>query len=671
MQNHSMSVLSEQEWILTNGLGGYALSFGDMINKRKYNGLLIASTNLMRRTHILASIEEKLESRTNFFYLDASHYPNCIYPNGYKHIVKSWLRPYPCTIYSSVPAHENYMVCKEVFMLEKQNGVVVQYTNLGKKGFSLILRPKFTMRDHHLVNPPGLWDYTPLERDVATSSFKVKRPDIDVSAYGYIEKGSVIDDTVIFRSVYYPTEATRGYDSMEDLISPVRITMDIEPGQSSWVLVSSAPITEPIQAAERAIKKYRALTLPSDHPAKNTPLSVTKDVLSNRTQFEMAGYLSTLEMAATDFIAEEDIIAGYPWFGAWARDSMISMSGLKCLPEGKALALKILKKYGSHLNGGLLPNTFGEGGAGANYDSVDAPLWYILRCFEYAPQDKVLFANCCHIILHYLFENTHPFFVADDGLVEIRPGDHALTWMDAKIYNTPVTPRWGKPVEINALWYNALCAVRKMASDMKVRELTTATFKYSTEMLDTLINTVEKSLQKFVGADFLADRIEGDTPIWEIRPNAVIGLSLPFDFVKKDVLKQVWKTAKEKLLTPQGLRSLDPAHPAFKQKYIGNQKQRDMAYHQGTVWSFLMLPFVLLTIKACKDEMSETDLVKEISGYIWGLRNSFLKGEMASVAEVWDGVDAFFPKGCPAQAWSVFALLEIEQLLAQHRSVGK
>lgn len=672
MQDSTIQILSDREWILTNGFGGYALGFGNMTNKRKYNGLLISSFGQCERVHTLATIEEKLEGQSNFFYLDANHYLNCIYPNGYKHIVKTWMRPYPCILYTSIPQREDYLVMKEIFFFERENAVAIKYTNVGKKKIMMTLRPKFTLRDHHRLNTPGTWNGASLKTEVRGNSFSTCRSDNGYCGYGYTEGGDIVEETVLYNSVYYPVEANRGYDAVEDMISPVRIRFEVLPEHGHYVVFSSTPLKDPIEGAHEAEKRYKKLPLPADHPEKMSPMIVLNNPQERWVQFDQKAYMKILELAARDFLIEgDDVVAGYPWFGAWGRDTMISLSGLKYLSKGSFQAIRILRKYGSKLNHGLLPNTFGEGGRGLNYDSVDAPLWYVLRSYEFAPKDKALFKNVSHIVLNYLFDSSHPFYVADDGLIEIRRDSGALTWMDAKVYNTPVTPRYGKPVEINALWFNALCALKEMAHQAGTDVIHSGKYKMTADELEVLIERVRGSMEKFVGKEFLADRIENGEPIWELRPNAIIALSLPFDFANAMTMRKNWEIAREKLLTPYGLRSLDVGNPAFKQKYIGNQKQRDLSYHQGTVWTFLLLPFAKLAFKALGEDMFHDELIKEVSNYVWIYRDGFMKGDMASAAEVWDGVDPYFPKGCPAQAWSVFALLEIEHLLAESGGISK
>jgi predicted glycogen debranching enzyme len=665
-----LRVLSDREWILTNGLGGYALGFGSLINKRKYNGLLVAAAEQQRRIHMLASIEEKVEGGGNIFFLDSNHYSNCIHPNGYAHIVGSWLRPAPAVLYSSVPACEDNLLLKEIFFCPGRNAVVVVYTNRGTRQLDLTLRPKFTLRDHHAVNTPGTWDRVAVEHKVTNSSFFLRRSDNGYQAYGYAPGGEIWEDFVIYRSVYYPMESMRGYEATEDLVAPFRVNFRLRPGRSATLLISDRALELPRKEARRAVRWYTSHPLPAGHPRRVQSDAILKDQeAGNNPLFKMDEYLRILQFAARDFIVGDDIIAGYPWFGAWGRDTMIAMGGLRYLPDGRELAVRVLTKYAGHLQHGLLPNTFGEGGQGLNYDSVDAPLWYVLRCHQFAPRNGELFSAVARILLHYLHDEHHPFFTSGDGLIEIHRGDHALTWMDAKVYGTPITPRWGKPVEINALWYNALRCAVEMAKALGIYELRCSSYACSLEDIERAAKKVKESFQKFVGPDYLADRLENDRPVWEVRPNAVLALSLPYDLVDKEVARRVWVTAKEKLLTPYGLRSLDPGQPAFKQRYVGSQKLRDLAYHQGTTWAFLLLPFARLAWKVLSPEMGREELKKEIVRYIWSLRNGFIKGEMASVAEVWDGADPHLPKGCPAQAWSVLALLEIEHLLMQGEGV--
>ncbi len=657
------------EWILANGLGGYALGYGNLLAERKYNCLLTAALERFERFQVLNSLEEEVEWQGARFNLDSNHYPDCIHPQGYSHIVKTWLRPYPTVLYSSDPISENYLILKEIRLIQKANGVVVSYTNLGDRPVNLTLRPKFSLRDHHHLNHPGSWDQGGFAIQVQDRSFSLTREGTGLTARGWLEFGSAVDNPTIFRNVYYPLESSRGYEAVEDLLSPVGLRFTLAPGQTDRLVVGLDLEEDPFPQADAAQAHYARWPLPTDHPLliKDQP-EWLKLVLENQRLFSETHYLDILTLAAQDFLTEDDMIAGYPWFGPWSRDTLMALDGLDHLKGGKRLAVKILKKYGKAVKGGLLPNVFGEGNYGLNYDAVDSPLWYVLRCYQLAPKDKELFRRCREIVLGFIFTPDPRLAVGDDGLIEIREGDYALTWMDAKIYGRPVTPRWGKPVEINALWYNALCSFLEMAGEQGLAEKNTVSLKphrISLGGLAELAREVRRGLQYFVGDDYLADRLTRVGPVMEVRPNAVVALALPFDWLDQETMARVYAKARAELLTPKGLRSLSPVQPGFKKKYVGATKQRDLAYHQGTVWAWPLWPLAQLYVKVSRDRKTPAEIAKELTGLVWRFRSAFLRNHIASVAEIWDGLDPALPKGCPAQAWSVMALLCIEHLIAR------
>ena len=656
------------EWLLTNGLGGYALGFGNLLAERKYNCLLTAALDRFQRIQVLNSMEEEVEWHGARFNLDTNHYPDCIHPRGYTHIVKTWLRPFPTILYSSDPVSESYLILKEIRLIQGANGVAISYSNLGAAPVNLTLRPKFSLRDHHHLNQPGSWDGGGYSVEVGERSFSLSREGIEGAAQGWLETGSAVDNQSIYRQVYYPFEASRGYDAVEDLLAPAGLRFILAPGATNRLVVGFDLAGDPFALADQAEGYYAKWPLPSDHPRQGDKKPDWLNRFNDQGKvFSQADYLKILDLAARDFLTKDDMIAGYPWFGPWSRDTLMALEGLEHLKGGQRLALRILKKYGRAIKDGLLPNVFGEGNFGLNYDSVDAPLWYVLRCFQMAPADKELLRRCREIVLGFIFNPDSRLALGDDGLIEIRPGDYALTWMDAKVYGRPVTPRWGKPVEINALWYNALCSFLEMARVQGLGEddsVALKSNKISLGGLAELAREVRRGLQYFVGPDYLADRLEGGEQVMEVRPNAVAALSLPFDWLDKETMARVLKTAWEELLTPKGLRSLSPRSPGFKKKYLGTVKQRDLAYHQGTVWAWPLWPLAQLYVKVNQGARSPGEMARELTGLVWRFRSAFLRNHIASVAEIWDGQTPELPKGCPAQAWSVMALLNIEHLIA-------
>ncbi|MDA3838764.1 MAG: hypothetical protein PF574_07265, partial [Candidatus Delongbacteria bacterium] len=275
---------------------------------------------------------------------------------------------------------------------------------------------------------------------------------------------------------------------------------------------------------------------------------------------------------------------------------------------------------------------------------------------------KKLFSYLTEIVANYAFNKLLPFYMDDDGLICIKHGNSALTWMDAKVYNKPVTPRFGKPVEINSLWYNSLKTMQMIAKDLKIKEFKSASIRFDTKELNRIIKNIEKNAEKFVVNGHLADRLENDVPVDEYRPNMLIATSLPFDLWNEEILYNTWKLTEDELLTDYGVRTLSPRNSSFKKKFIGNQIQLDLAYHQGTVWAWLLGPFILTFYKTHKKRLKRAEIRDRMDQYLEKFKLGILKGHISSVAEVWDGDNPHFPKGCPAQAWSVSALIEAENI---------
>ncbi|MFO7810735.1 MAG: amylo-alpha-1,6-glucosidase, partial [Candidatus Delongbacteria bacterium] len=273
-----------------------------------------------------------------------------------------------------------------------------------------------------------------------------------------------------------------------------------------------------------------------------------------------------------------------------------------------------------------------------------------------------LFRYVSEIVGNYAFNKLLPFFCDEDGLLEIKKGEEALTWMDAKIYNKPVTPRYGKPVEINSLWYNSLKVFELMSKDLSRKTFKLKYMKFTIKDIRSLIKKVRSSAKKFVTEGHIADRIEEDIPVDEFRPNTVIAMSLPNDLWDKKVMENTFDIVKNELLTPYGLRTLTPRNSSFKKKYIGNQTQLDMAYHQGTVWAWLLGPFAETYYKLNKKRMKKSEIKNTIELFIAKFKEGILKGHISSVAEIWDGDKPHFPKGCPAQAWSVSGIMSAENI---------
>ncbi|HAQ60910.1 TPA: hypothetical protein DCR49_02735 [Candidatus Delongbacteria bacterium] len=667
--NYYYNEVMHHEWVVSNSKGGYSMGCGNLVNKRKYNGLLISSDKNLKRTHVVQAQEVKVKWRSKEVYLDSNNYAECIYPDGYEHIVKTWFYPYPVFLYSSIPKSDEFIVIKEIKMHPSKNIVKISFTNYCSTAVELEIRPKFSLRDHHSVNPVDVWDRTVtiFMKDSDTSA-SFSRLDTKAAGYISVSKGDIRDSKIIFRNVYYPADATRGYDASESVISPCVISMTLENCESAYILYSDEPVENAEKMSKEIDKRYSKCVFPKDHPRSCSPkYSLDKVIFDDDNLYALKKYPEILSDLYNLFVLKDDIIAGFPWFSAWGRDTMISMKGL--LYQGRFnLYLKILDKYGKQLQKGLLPNVIGEGGEGTNHNSVDASLWFAVRLsdvWDHISDEKVksaMFGYLSEIIGNYAFNKLLPFFCDDDGLIEIKNGEDGLTWMDAKVYGNPVTPRWGKPVEINSLWYNALKTFEKAAKELNKKSFTLKYIKFSTKDVSGLIKKVESSANKFVVNGHLSDRIENNYPIDEYRPNMIIAASLPYQLWDTEIIAGSWKIAHEELLTPYGLRTLTPRNSSFKKKYIGSQTQLDMAYHQGTVWAWLLGPFIETFVLINKKKMKKAELRNSIDSFTDRFKQGILKGHISSVAEVWDGDNPHFPKGCPAQAWSIAALMTAEHI---------
>ncbi|TYB30524.1 MAG: hypothetical protein FXF47_08760 [Candidatus Mcinerneyibacterium aminivorans] len=661
------------EWILTNNFGGYSLGFGNLINERKYNGLLIAADKTVRN-HIVFNQEEKVECGIGNFYLDSNSYLDCIYPNGYKHIVKSWLRPYPSVLFSSLPFNEKILILKEIKMHKEKNITLVKYTNLSSQTLYFTVRPKYTLRNHHHINKPGYWQENNNEVNLHKNGGFVKNLSNNISGYTYFDKGMISVDEMVFEKNYYTIEASRGYDAVEDLLSPFKITFTLDSRTSNYILFSDNKIEDLKGEINKIEKRYPVYLLPKDHPVKRKRKSFEKNnlILADKEIFTFKQYKNILKLAMKDFYIKDDIVAGYPWFYCWGRDTFISLKAFADIKGFDNKMYKIFTNYGNKIKQGIIPNMIIGSRDENNYDTVDASLWFIVRAFELMDKlktkskKKKIFNYIKKILLSYLFNDNHLFRLDEDKLIDIVSKTVGITWMDARVYNKAVTPRMGKCIEINCLWYNALRLFVKFASRMDINENTEIVIdEYGTSInyIEKVANLVKESMQKFVKNDRLVDRIYNDNKIDDIRPNAVIGLSLPFKPFNRRIIENTFIYTKKELLTPFGLRSLSPDDSKFKRKYMGDQVMRDMAYHQGTVWAWILLPYVNVYYWLYKNKYDKQELKKEIEGTIINFRQMFLKGYIGTVAEVWDGIDPDVPKGCPAQAWSTAALFEIEKII--------
>lgn len=672
MNNYFMET-HHHEWILTNRLGGYALGTGNLINQRKYHGLLIASDSDFQRCHLVAGMEEKVEWRGELLHLDSNNYSNCVYPEGFLHLVKPWLRPYPIFLYSALPHQNDILIRKEIFMDEYSNTVVVKYTNLGHHKLHFEFHPKYTMLHHHEINTPGSLDSegfdTKIEEAGEGVSFEALRHSNRIAVYGYLHKGEVVDNRYTYYNVFYPWEVMKGYPGIGDQITLFELRFDLGVGEENYIIFSNNPVEFSAEMLKGILERYEKLPKPYDYPAQpdmDDTLLSNIDFMDSQL-FNRNEYLRILEFALKDFISNDDIVAGYPWYGAWGRDTMFVLNALLHTQGCQEMVQKTLLKYSRHIKDGLIPNVFPETGREANYDSIDASLWYIILLYKLSKKKKTVKCwldsiKIAEQILDGIISNyIYPFHIREDGLIELHPEWSHATWMDVRIDGQAVTPRNGAPIEVNALWYNAICSYEEMClqhnnKSSRKRKLKTEIISYKEK--------IYSACQKFWLGDYPADRLIGDKPVMEFRPNALIAASLPWQIFSREHTQILFDKAFKELYTYYGIRTLSPRDARFRKKYYGTQIERDRAYHNGSVWAWLLGAFCSTYLKTYQGEKPNAEIVKDLSEFIKNFRNSFMRGHIGSVAELWDGDAPHFPKGAPAMAFSVAALYNIETFIA-------
>lgn len=632
MLSFLFNTFTPYEWLLTNKKGGYALGTAFLSNIRKYHGLLIAGYDYGKRVHLLSSIEEKVVFPSGLsYYLDTNFYPDAIYPEGYKLIKKFFFKPYPQFYFACLKNKEIFLL-KTLQMAEDKNAVLISYQNISSYPYRLYLRPKLTFRDHHELVYAGEWRDFIVEKN--TKEAFVGREEYRL--FIYINKGEFKEEPLFYYQVYYPLEELRGYAAKEDLFSPFSIEVELSAGETLYLLFTDTVISEFDKEIDLIKRRYQSLP----------KVSFVKDT------FEEKDLLLLLESMLKDFIIKGDIIAGYPWFYCWGRDTFIGLPALFYLKEGKELCLEIFESYLERREKGLIPNVIGTKEE-TNYNSLDGTLWFLLRIFEFlkffkgkvSKEFKKKLLSAVEDFISFLFNDSGlPFYLDfEDGFIEIPDSvNKALTWMDVMIEGRPLTPRYGKPIEIAFLWHNILKFVLEFLPKSFPK-------KYR---IEELLTKQERNLSQFFGEALIADRIYKGEPIWEIRPNFVIALSLPYTPVTEEQLKKAYFLAKEELLTPYGLRSLSPRHQEFKRKYFGNQYQRDLAYHNGSVWVWLLYPYGRLMKKV----LSREEYLNTLKKLLHPFKELILSGKVGSLPELYDGDNPYYPKGAPAQFWSVAAL---------------
>jgi len=580
-----LNVALTREWLETNGIGGFSSSTIAGLNTRRYHGLLTAATKPpVGRFVLLSKLEETLLIDGRRYELSSNQYPGVKHPQGFNYQTRFSLDPFPRFTYEM----EDVRIEKSVFMVQGENTTVVQYElersfAAHNQDIKLEVRPLIAFRDYHGTTHENSALNPHIETDLLQTSLK---PYEDLPALHLAHNLANVDPKGFwYRNFQYAVEQERGLDFAEDLFSPCALTFDLN-----------------------ATKKLNLIASTEQHQAINADnyrqAEIERRSAINKEADATDRLVSLLRTAADQFIVAreqgETVIAGYHWFADWGRDTMIALPGLALVNGRWDIAKDILAEFAMHVDQGMLPNRFPDAGEAPEYNTVDATLWFFeaVRSFieytgDYEFVRTSLYSVLYDIINCHVKGTRYGIHVDEDGLLFSGEPGVQLTWMDAKVGDWVVTPRHGKPVEIQALWYNALRVMEDLAARFNEPN--------AKQEYGAMADKARASFNKLFWneqAGCLYDVINGEFRDAAIRPNQVIAISLTNTMVAKDRATSILSVIERELLTPRGLRTLSPSDPRYIGRYEGAPSTRDGAYHQGTVWPWLMGPYITASVNA-------------------------------------------------------------------------
>ena len=646
----------KKEWLVTNGLGGYASSTILGVNTRKYHGLLVAALHPPgNRTVCLAKLDEDILVGNEVYRLGVNEFQHDVFPQGYVFLNEFSVSPFPKFVYRA----QNVEVGKTIFMPTGKNATAVVYRVVNENCADVKIRvyPLLNCRHFHTV----------VDRLRKTLDMKQQQGDREVETTftnknttikmrttegKFIEKSTWVD------RLYYREDGMRGESSIDDCYQPGYFETTVPPKREKEFAITTAVGTSSQEATETL-----AFLGPSTGDVSNHLEREARQLRDSLMKFYNShellvrtDWLSWILLAAEAFIVKNArnqtaVIAGYHWYEAWGRDTFISLPGLMLVTGKFEEAKRTLSFFNQHCVNGLIPNFIADKSDKSAYNSVDATLWYInsvlqylkyTRDFRFVKQN--LWKNLKLIVEKHEEGTDFGIHLDDDGLLAHGP---RLTWMDAEVEGNAMTPRKGKAVEIQALWYNALRTMQFLARQFEEKNL----FEHYAGLA---VKAQENFNRKFWNPEknCLFD-VLGETGIdASLRPNQIIAASLDHPILYQDKAQSVINIVQRELLTPCGLRTLSRDDPLYRGTYFGDRNKRDQAYHNGTVWPWLLGPFTkaFLKTEGCSDHKREFAFMNLILPVF---SRQIDQSGLGTVNEIFDGDSPHEPRGCISQAWSV------------------
>jgi predicted glycogen debranching enzyme len=637
---HGFDQASRLEWLETDGLGGYSSGTVTGANTRRYHGILVtARKRPADRVVLLSRLDETIvTSDGDRFDLSANYYPDTVHPQGHLHLETFRLDPWPTWEYAVGPLR----LTKKLFQSRELGAVIVEYEITGGSA-TLELRPIVAGRDFHAL----VHENSDITRSAELYPGKLRYrayagiPEL-VIAFGAGEWESA---PAWYNNVVYPRETERGLDDREDLFCPGVLRVSLWTERAERVAISTEPLEK--TAGARADQSERA----------------RREDVSDRVHITadepLAGIAVRLALAADAFVVQraerKSIIAGYPWFADWGRDAMIALPGLCITTNRREDARAVLHTFAEHCRDGLIPNRFPDSGAApedADYNTADASLWFVeavAAALDAGVRDNELWRTATQIIAAYERGTRFGIRMTGDGLVRQGEAGLQLTWMDARVGDRVITARAGRAVEINALWYNAL---RRAATLARVFAGDAAHY---TSLADRAASAFDAFWNEEAG--YLYDVLDDDgNADASFRPNQLIALSLQHSCVSRERALSIVKQAEERLLVPFGVRTLAPEDPRYVGGFEGPPGERDVAYHNGAAWPWLLGPFGHAYLRAHGADAAARERIR---GLLLDAEPHLRAYGLGFAGEIVSGDPPHALGGCIAQAWSCGELLRL------------
>jgi predicted glycogen debranching enzyme len=627
-----------RELLRSNRAGSYASTTIIGANTRKYHGLLVAPQPMLDGgMHVLlSSLDETVIQHGKEFHLGIHKFKGDVYsPKGHKYVTELRSDPYPVLTFQV----GGVTLTKEMLFVSSRNAIVIKYTLVTAHSPTILqLRPFLAFRNIHSLckkNNDVETGFIPVENGIKMRMYQ---------GYPYLymqfsKKNEFNHRPDWYYDFEYIREKARGYDCHEDLFTPGYFQMPIKPGESIYFLAG---------VEETEISQLKKL------------YDAESKVRVPRDSFEHCLY-----NAAQQFVIKQqdkvEVVAGFHWFGKVARDTFISLPGLTLVQHDFKSFNAALKAMIAEMRGPLFPNS-GIGDK-IEYNAVDSPLWLFWTLQQYIKYsgDKTIWetygAVLKNILTSYRQGTSYNIHMLDNGLLYAGVHGMTVTWMDATIDGTPVTPRTGLAVEVNALWYNAIMFAIELAKEAKENDFVAEWQLIADKLPEVFLHT-------FWIADkqYLADYVYSDFKEKAVRPNQIFAASLPYTMLKDEHIKGILDRVRSELLTPRGLRTLAPKNPAYKPEYVGNQVERDAAYHQGSVFPWLICHYAEAYLR-----LYEQSGLGSIERIYRGFEEVMSEHGIGTVSELYDGDPPHRPSGAISQAWSVSELIRLRDVLDNYK----